>query len=123
MPAADLAGEAWLAARRSRLEELLPPPLLRVHPRGPVLRPGFDAVLGQLGVVATLPARIGRQRADGALEPDAAVAVRLRRAAERDDRIHFCRMARRPLKRLLRAHRETDDRAQMLDAQAVHHLA
>ncbi len=55
------------------------------------------------------------------------MAVTLRRPCRRDDRIHELRMADSPLKGLLGAHREPDDRTkvrnlQFIGQQSVHRL-
>ena len=48
------------------------------------------------------------------------MSIGLRRARGRHDAVEVAGIADRPLKRLLRAHRETDHGAQMLDVQLLH---
>ncbi len=66
-------------------------------------------------VVAVLKRGVGDDGGDLSFEAHHAVRIGLRRAGGGDDAIHEVGIADGPLKRLLRAHGETDDGAQMRD--------
>ena len=81
-------------------------------------RPRLESLGRRRGVVAAFEGGIGGQRADRPFEPDDAVRPRLRGPA-----VATMGSAKRgwdrPLERLLRAHREADDGAQMRHLQLV----
>ena len=62
---------------------------------------------------------VGHEGRELPFEPNDAVTVRLGCAGRRDDAIGKGWIAHRPLERLLRTHRETDDRAQVRDLEVL----
>jgi len=81
--------------------------------------PRFQSPQRRRRVAPSRKCRVRSEGADGALEAHDAVRVRLRGAAIGHDRVDEVRMGNGPLERLLRTHREADDRAQVPNAQRV----
>ena len=77
----------------------------------------LEANLGWFVVAPLVPCAVRHEGALGAFETHDAKGILLRVAANRDRRLHHVGVAHRPLKRLLRAHREADHRPQMFDAE------
>ena len=105
------------AIRRVGLPHLTAPPLLRIQPAEPDHAVRFDALAGRRRVVAAVERRVRGERGDLSFEPHDAMRPRFRRARRRDNAVGEGGMTDRPLERLLRTHREADDRAHVRDLQ------
>ena len=95
------------------------PPFLGIQPTEPDERGGLYAGHRLRGVVAAVERRVQHERGDLPVQPDDAVAIGARGARRRHDAVHEVRIADRPLECLLRAHGETDHRAQMAHVQLL----
>jgi hypothetical protein len=93
--------------------QLFAPPLLRKEPARPNGGEGFEALSGRRGVVAILEGRVGSESSNLAFEAHHAVRIVLGCARGSHDAVGKGGVAHGPLKRLLRAHREANERAQV----------
>jgi hypothetical protein len=98
------------------LSQLLPPPFLRKEPCSPYDRKCLDALHWLGRIVTTFEGFICSQSGDFALEAHDAVSIGLCRSRGCNDPVHEIRVGNGPLKRLLRAHGETDHRLKVSNA-------
>src|SRR5271154_1864733 len=102
---------------RSLAPQLLPPPLLRKKPCLPDNRKRLNPFFRLLRVVAIREDGIGRYGVNLALQPHDAVPISFRCPRRRHNPVGKRRIANGPLKRLLRPHRKSHDRAQVYNLQ------
>ena len=93
--------------------------VLRVHPAGVHACKRNQPFHGRRVVPAVVERGIGRQRRLQPLEKHEVMRRRLRRAADRRDGAHHVGKEHPPLERLLRAHRESGDELDALNAQVL----
>src|SRR5581483_5867269 len=96
--------------RRAFTPQLFAPPFLGKEPRRPDRAKSFQAFLRLRFVIAVFKRSVSSNRGNLAFQPHYAMTVSFSSACGGRNPVSKCRIAHRPLERLLRTHGKTDDR-------------